>query len=177
MPKIHAIRDYLWMAGNRDIKMRRLYRRNALIARTASRSEKIGRGAKEMTAHRVKMLSVLLGSLVFATDGHPCSITGKVSNVEMVNCADAIVRATAVEYAAAPSNPKIRTTGVPDSTVRFKVIESIRGPMISDLVLPGYLTDGTTSTITNRLTRLCGRAGSCFANSFRSGGPRPAAKK
>ncbi|MGA3076687.1 MAG: hypothetical protein ABSG56_23745 [Bryobacteraceae bacterium] len=126
-----------------------------------------------MIAHKAKMVWVLLGSAVFTTEAYACSIAGKISNVEMVNGADAVVRATAVEYASPPSNPQIWTTGVPDSKVRFKVIESIRGPVISDLILPGYLVDSDDFNDQQppyTFVRPGGRAGSCFANSYRSGG-------
>lgn len=126
-----------------------------------------------MIAHKTKMLLVLLGSAVFATEAYPCSITGEISNLEMVNSADAIVRATAVEYASPPSNPQIWTTGVPDSKVRFKVVESIRGPVSSELILPGYLVDRDDFNDQRppyTFVRPGGRAGSCFANSYRSGG-------
>src|ERR1022692_3295645 len=89
-----------------------------------------------MTTRKTKILGVLLGAWVSTTQGYPCSIVGKVSNVEMVNNADVIVRARAVEYATPPSNPNLWTTGVPDSRIHFKVIERIRGPEMSELVLP-----------------------------------------
>jgi hypothetical protein len=117
------------------------------------------------------MLWALLGSLVFTTEAYPCSVTGKISNLEMVRAADTIVRATAVEYASTPGN--IRTTGLPDSKVRFKVIESIRGPSLSNLILPGYLADWDDFNDQRppyTFVRPGGRAGSCFANSYRSGG-------
>src|ERR1700693_1556224 len=155
--------------------LRRFNRRAGRTAAgtTAFRSERIRRGVNDMTAHKAKMLSLLLGSWVFTTEAFPCSIAGKVSNLEMVNGADSIVRARAVEYAAPPSNPNIRTTGVPDSKIRFKVIESIRGPVISDLILPGYLVDRDDFNDHQppyTFVRPGGRAGSCFANSYRSGG-------
>src|ERR1043165_3091266 len=94
-----------------------------------------------MIPQRTKILWVLLGSAVFTRDAYPCSIAGEISNREMVNAADVIVRATAVEYASPPSDPQSWTTGVPDSKIRFKVIESIRGPAMSNLILSGYLVD------------------------------------
>lgn len=58
----------------------------------------------------------------------------------MVNQADVIVRVMAVEYVVAP-RPNVWTTGEPDSTIRFKVHEVIRGKTEPELILPGYLTD------------------------------------
>jgi len=65
------------------------------------------------------------------------------------------------------------TTGVPDSKVRFKVLESLRGEVASDVILPGYLSD--TDDFNDQpapyaFVRRGGRAGSCFANSYRAGG-------
>jgi hypothetical protein len=90
----------------------------------------------------------------------------------MVNNADVIVRARAVEYATPPSNPNLWTTGVPDSRIHFKVIERIRGPEMSELVLPGYLVDRddfNDHPPPYTFVRPGGRAGSCFANSYRAG--------
>jgi hypothetical protein len=89
----------------------------------------------------------------------------------MVSTADAIVWATAVEYVSTPSS--LRTTGVPDSRIRFKMIESIRGPAISNLILPGYLVDRddfNDQPAPYGFVRPGGRTGSCFANAYRSGG-------
>jgi hypothetical protein len=125
-----------------------------------------------MIAQKTTILWTLLGSAAFTTAAYPCSVIGNISSVDMVDEADAIVRATAVEYATPPGNPNIRTTGVPDSKVRFKVLDTIRGPLIKDLTLPGYLVD--KDDFNDRqppytFVRPGGRAGSCFANSYRSG--------
>ena len=90
----------------------------------------------------------------------------------MVTGADAIVRARAAEYAVAPSDT-LGTTGTPDSRIRCKVIERIRGSVPSDLILPGYLVDRDDFNDQRppyTFVRPNGRAGSCFANSYRSGG-------
>src|SRR3954454_7055845 len=88
---------------------------------------------------KTNVLWLILGAVLFSPDGHTCSVTGIISNVDMVTSADAVVRAKAVEYTSPPSDPHTWTTGVPDSRVRFKVIETIRGQSISELILPGYL--------------------------------------
>jgi hypothetical protein len=46
-----------------------------------------------------------------------------------------------VEYFVPPANTGLITTGVPDSRVRFKVIEPLRSGVTSDVILPGYLSD------------------------------------
>lgn len=125
-----------------------------------------------MIAHTAKMLWVLLAPVLFTTTARACSIIGKIWNLQMVSAADAIVRARAAEYDSPPNNPNIWTTGVPDSRIRFRVIEHIRGSLISDLVLPGYLVDRDDFNDERppyTFVRPGGRAGSCFANSYRSG--------
>jgi hypothetical protein len=114
----------------------------------------------------------ILFAIVFATEVYACSISGKISNIRLVGDADAIVRAKAVEYASAPSDPNMWTTGVPDSRIRFKVLETIRGEVNSEVILPGYLVnrdDFNDHSVPYEFVRPGGRAGSC-ANSYRSGG-------
>ena len=126
-----------------------------------------------MIAPRTKLLWVLVGAVVSTMDAYPCSIEGGISNLKLVNDADMIVRATAVEYASPPSDTRFRTTGVPDSTIQFKVIERIRGTVTTDVILPGYLVardDFNDQQPPYTFVRPSGRAGSCFANSYRSGG-------
>jgi hypothetical protein len=65
------------------------------------------------------------------------------------------------------------TTGVPDSRVRFTVIETVKGQAIQELVLPGYLVstdDFNDKPAPYLFVRPGGRAGSCFANSYRRDG-------
>jgi hypothetical protein len=110
--------------------------------------------------------------LVLSLQAYPCQRATPVSSVEMVNQADVIVRAIAERYDVAPKT-NLRTTGVPDSTVHFHVLEVIRGDAHTDLTLPGYLSD--KDDFNDRpspydVVRLGGRAGSCIANTYRSGG-------
>lgn len=119
---------------------------------------------------KTNVLGLILGAALFAPDGHTCSVNGIISNVDMVTAADAVVRAKAVEYASPPSDPHVLTTGVPDSRVRFKVIETIRGQSISELILSGYLVrvdDFNDQPSPYTFVRQGGRSGSCFANSYR----------
>ena len=119
------------------------------------------------------LTTVLLGAVVLTTQAFPCSIVGPISNVRLVHDADAIVLARAVEYSVPPADTGLITTGVPDSRVRFKVIESLRGGITSDVILPGYLSD--TDDFNDQpppytFVRRNGRRGSCFANTYRAGG-------
>jgi hypothetical protein len=98
---------------------------------------------------------------------------GGISNVKLVADAEAIVRATALQYETPPKNGPGGTTGVPESRIRFHVVEKIRGPEVAEVVLPGYLVeqdDFNDQKSPYTFVRPGGRAGSCFANSYRSGG-------
>jgi hypothetical protein len=83
-----------------------------------------------------------------------------------------IIRVKAVEYAMPPADPKIWTTGVPDSIVEFQVLEVIRGDASSEVTLHGYLNeldDFNDQKPPYTFVRPGGRGGSCFANSYRQG--------
>ena len=110
--------------------------------------------------------------LVLSLHAFPCSRLTPVSSVEIVKEADVIVRAIAERYDVAPKNPNVWTTGVPDSTVHFDVLEVIRGDARTDLTLPGYLSDRddfNDHPSPYNFVRPGGRAGSCIANTYRSG--------
>jgi len=124
-----------------------------------------------MADHKRELLWMILAAVVFTREAHSCTVSRIITNLEMLSAADTVVRARAVEYASPPGDPSIRTTGVPDSRIRFKVIEIIRGPALSDLVLPGYLVnrdDFNELLPPYKFVRPDGRAGSCFANSYRA---------
>jgi hypothetical protein len=107
-----------------------------------------------------------------ATFAFPCQRADPVSSVDVVRQADLILRVLALEYAIVPRNLNERTTGEPDSRVRFKVLEVIRGGEQSELILPGYLTetdDFNDQPSPYNFVRPTGRHGSCFANSYRVG--------
>ena len=115
----------------------------------------------------------LLSTVILSTNVYPCSRYSPVSNVEMVKQADAIVRGKAVEYSVVPRNPNVFTTGEPDSTIRFEVLEVIRGPISRELILPGYLVDRddfNDHVPPYKFVRPGGRSGSCFANWYRRDG-------
>ncbi len=87
--------------------------------------------------------------------------------------AEYIVRATAVEYSQAPQNPGIHTTGVPDSKVSFRIEEVLKGESLKGTIeLNGYLTDKddfNDQPVPYNFVRRSGRAGSCFANTYKKG--------
>ena len=112
--------------------------------------------------------------LMISATAEPCSISGPVSPEEVVRGADAIVTATAVEYARPPKDPTIWTTGSPDSEVRFLVMEVLKGQVVPSVIgLPGYLVENDDLNELNApyaFVRPGGRSGSCFANSYRHNG-------
>jgi hypothetical protein len=124
------------------------------------------------TLHATRLMAVVV-LIVSATDAYPCELR-QVSSVDIVKQADAIVRVTAVEYAKAPPPHDSRVMWPPmDSTIRFKVLEVIRGRVPSQLVLPGNLVehdDYNDMASPYNFVRSDGRGGSCFASSYRSGG-------
>jgi hypothetical protein len=101
--------------------------------------------------------------------GNGCDRGGPYRLSELFS-ADLIVRATADKYIILP-DPVLRTTGVPDSTVEFKIEETIRGVDVPNtIVLNGYLTDKddyNETPLPYKFVRPGGRAGSCFANSYK----------
>jgi hypothetical protein len=107
------------------------------------------------------------------TDLSACDRLGPVVPEDIVATADLIVRATAVGYSRAPARPEIRTTGTPDSVVHFRIEAIVKGRKSpSDIDLPGYLStadDFNEQTVPYKFVRAGGRAGSCFANTYRQG--------
>jgi hypothetical protein len=103
--------------------------------------------------------------------------TAEMLAAEMVAGADVILRATAIEYTIAPgmvrNGREVRTTGVPDARIRFRVESVVKGTYTSvDLVLPGYLSeqdDWNDQPVPYGMVRRNGRSGSCFANTYRQG--------
>src|ERR1044071_1453622 len=121
----------------------------------------------------LKTILLLIGgyALLPAMPANACS-RGPLSFSELF-VADAIVRVTAVKYSAEPKDPNIVTTGVPDSTVEFKVEEILKGDGVAEsLMLNGYLSskdDFNDTPVPYRFVRSNGRAGSCFANTYKQG--------
>jgi hypothetical protein len=102
-----------------------------------------------------------------------CTRAGPFTFNELFDNADVIVRATAVKYAKPPNNTNFMTTGEPDSTIQFKVEESLRGKDLPDTIaLNGYLSDRddyNEMPVPYTFVRPNGRSGSCFANTYKQG--------
>jgi hypothetical protein len=94
------------------------------------------------------------------------------TGVELVKNADVILRVKAVENATPPLDTRTWTTGVPDSLVKFQILEVIEGDAPSGLTLHGYLNqvdDFNDQKPPYTFFRPGARSGSCFANSYRKG--------
>jgi hypothetical protein len=110
---------------------------------------------------------LLLG---ISTSGEPCDRFCCISPGEVVHNADAIVRAVVLGYALeAPT----WTNGEPDSRVRFKTIEVVKGSDVPQTIdLSGELTDQddfNDDKVPYTFVRPDGRHGNCFATSYRVG--------
>jgi hypothetical protein len=116
-------------------------------------------------------LAVLLVSAGAASTAEACQ-AGPFSFSQLFG-ADVIVRATAVKYVVVPADSNLVTTGVPDSTVEFKVEETLKGAGLPEsLVLNGYLSDKddfNENPVPYKFVRPDGRRGSCFANTYKQG--------
>jgi hypothetical protein len=130
-----------------------------------------------MRRRAVGLLAVVGWTLLMAQTALPCTVEISSTPLDMtksmVASANLIMRVTAVAYAGAPPGP-IRTTGLPDTDVRFTVDEIVKGVYEKqDITLPGYLSesdDWNDQTSPYTFVRKNGRSGSCFANTYRTGG-------
>jgi hypothetical protein len=113
----------------------------------------------------------MLITVTTALPAAACSRSAPFSFDELF-AADVIVRVTAVKYVIAP-DPNTRTTGEPESTIEFKVEEVLKGENPPEsVVLHGYLSDRDDFNdveVPYKFVRRNGRAGSCFANTYKGG--------
>jgi hypothetical protein len=112
-----------------------------------------------------------LSCLLLSASCFACSVKSIPTPTELVGDADVIVRAVATEYQVPPADPNTRTTGVANSVVKFTIVEVVRG-RASSVSLHGYLVqtdDYNDQKPPYRFVRPGGRAGSCFANSYKQG--------
>ena len=122
---------------------------------------------------RILPLTVLLSVLLLAKASsiQACQIIKSTPPEELVAQADVIVRATADSYDKAPEG-NLRTTGLPESTVKFKIVETLKGKVSEPLLIYGYLSDKDDYNdvpVPYTFIRRGGRAGSCIANSYKEG--------
>jgi hypothetical protein len=129
-----------------------------------------------LTARRARTLFPALAFLLLAALGAASPVKaclGRPVTFSELFTADVVVRATAVNYVVSPADPTRVTTGVPDSTVEFKVEETLKGDGLDEnLVLNGYLSekdDFNENPVPYKFVRPGGRAGSCYANTYKQG--------
>jgi hypothetical protein len=116
--------------------------------------------------------------LAVAAPAFPCSLVGTPrpdpfpSPFMLVARIELIVRVRAGQYVTPPPG-NVRTTGVPDSRVRFEILETLKGQADgTELILPGYLSDRddyNDGSVPYTFVRENGRSGSCFANTYKQG--------
>src|SRR5262249_53513429 len=126
---------------------------------------------------KIIFLVLLLSSLVslspFALIGRACRRVVPISLDDILLKADAVVRASAVEYVKAPVGD-IRELNVPSGvSIRFKVNEVVKGQDFpQELVINGYLTefdDFNDRPVPYDFVRPGGRHGNCTAYEYKRG--------
>ena len=121
---------------------------------------------------RVLFLAVLSSVMLLLAQGlvQACSIKRVPPPRELIEKADVIVRATADSYDKTPEGGV--PTGVYERTVKFKIIETLKGELAEPLLTYGYLTDEddyNDHPVPYTFIRPDGRAGNCFARTYKKG--------
>ncbi len=130
-----------------------------------------GDSMKKLIVSLLTITLFTLGFFICDDVSEACTRLGPVVVRHTCEIAEYIVRATAIEYSQPPRDPNTRTTGVPDSKITFRVEEVLKGDSLKGTIeLNGYLTD--TDEFNDHpppynFVRKSGRAGSCFANTYR----------
>jgi hypothetical protein len=121
----------------------------------------------------ISVLLVGFGLLDFNFKAIACQRAAPFDPVVMIGKADVIVRAIAVKYLEPPAGD-LRTTGQPESKIEFKVEETLKGKDVPKILLiNGYLSDKddfNDVAVPYHFVRPGGRGGSCFANTYKTGG-------
>jgi hypothetical protein len=121
---------------------------------------------------RVLFLAVLSSVMLLLAQVTIQACQSRVPKPEkLVEQADVIVRATAYSYDEAPEG-YLLTMGVAGTIIKFKVIETLKGEVAEPLLVYGYLTDEDDYNdhhVPYTFVRRGGRAGNCFAVSYKKG--------
>jgi len=122
---------------------------------------------KWLSTYVIGLAVILNGQYALA-----CSVAYISSPEELVSSAELIVLATALDYVGS-SPGSSRTTGVAETTVRFRVESVLKGTYTAaDLSLNGYVEafdDWNDQPVPYTFVRRNGRHGSCFANTYGRG--------
>jgi hypothetical protein len=121
----------------------------------------------------ISVILIVFGLLNLNFKAIACQRTTPFDPVVMVDKADVIVRAIAVKYLEPPAGD-LRTSRQPESKVEFKVEETLKGEDVpKTLLINGYLSDKddfNDIAVPYHFVRPGGRSGSCFANTYKTGG-------
>jgi hypothetical protein len=127
-------------------------------------------------ARRAKALCSVLAFLLLAAAGSASPVKACQAppfSFSQLLTADVIVRATAVKYVVVPPEPNLVVLGPPDSTVEFKVEETLKGTGLTEsLVLNAQLSDKddyNEKPVPYKIVRPDGQRGSCYANTYKQG--------
>jgi hypothetical protein len=100
-------------------------------------------------------------------------LTTAQRNARLVELADAIVLAKAVEYALPLTGSLYRNDGEPTSRIRLEVIQVLKGHVDASVEIGGYLSDTddyNDQTPADREIRSFAKRVNCFADDYRRGG-------
>lgn len=103
-----------------------------------------------------------------------CSVKNLTTPVELVSKAHTIVRARAIGYEKPPADTKHRHYGIPDSIIKFRLLELLKGDdtMPNLIWINGYMSrkdDFNDHSAPYHRVRPDGRTGSCIANTYKHG--------
>ncbi|CAF3764968.1 unnamed protein product [Rotaria sp. Silwood1] len=101
-----------------------------------------------------------------------CSVSKLTKPKELISKAYAIVRAKAINYETPPTSMNSQYNAVPDSVIKFEVIERIKGNqwIPNPLWINGYLSqedDFNDRPSPYNFIRSNGRSGNCIANTYK----------
>ncbi len=120
-----------------------------------------------------RVVITLVVSIAATQPWHACTRTESVSVRHMIIESDLIVRVTADEYVARPSDSAVRAYGIPDSIVSFRVQEVLKGEApIDGIAHSGYLVESDDFNDHGppyEFVRPGGRSGNCYAKGYRRG--------
>ena len=123
-----------------------------------------------MRVPRTALLTVLIAGGAVAP-GYPCDVVAGAGSYpfDYIDKTDAILLVKAIAYTGPARDPEYDRDGVPKSRVRFSVLETLKGPWIAEVVLPGFLND-VDDIDTDRALAGIIRSPSCYRDMYRQGG-------
>jgi hypothetical protein len=115
----------------------------------------------------------LLVTAVIVASVHPALACFQMQGAPrtLVSDADVIVRVRVVSTADASGSSSIRSNG--ERSIRFQILEQLKGDVLFDIAVPGTLTDRSDMNdlpVPYGMVRPDGRGGGCFARTYQPGG-------